>query len=141
MALSTDLLPSPFYRVAVKALIFDEQQRLLVLQNDAGNWELPGGGLEHGESIAACIRRELQEEIGIVPATISAIQFVFEGVSSRGWHVLRLVVRATLPHKIFKPGDTLIKARFVTAEELADLRMANGDVGIQKLIDLVWHVE
>jgi len=141
MALSTDPLPSPFYRVAVKALIFDNQQRLLVLQNDAGNWELPGGGLEHGESIAACIRRELQEEIGIVPATISAIQFVFEGVSSRGWHVLRLVVHATLPHQTFKPGDTLVGTRFVTPEELADLRMANGDVGIQKLTDLVWHVE
>lgn len=131
-------LPSPFYRVAVKGLIFDEQQRLLVLLNDAGNWELPGGGLEHGESLEKCMSRELQEEIGIMPTFISPVQFVFEGVSRRGWHVLRLVVRASIPHFDFRPDDGLVDAKFVTKDELLQLRFATGDKGIKQLTDQIW---
>ena len=43
-------LPSPFYRVAAKAIIFDDQQRMLMVFTDDGNPEVPGGGWEHDES-------------------------------------------------------------------------------------------
>jgi hypothetical protein len=54
---------SPFYRVSVKALVFDRDGRLLVVQEPDGLWEVPGGGWEHGESFEKCLARELAEEI------------------------------------------------------------------------------
>src|SRR5579875_3493356 len=58
-------IPSTFYRVSVKALVFDRENRLLVMQNGDDTWELPGGGWEHGEQLDDCLRREVQEELGV----------------------------------------------------------------------------
>ncbi len=41
---------------------FDE---FVVLKNKKGEYELPGGGIEHGESIALSIEREIEEELDI----------------------------------------------------------------------------
>jgi 8-oxo-dGTP diphosphatase len=57
----------------VAALIADrqDQKRLLVQQrlatkSRANLWEFPGGKVEPGESDAAALRRECQEELGVV---------------------------------------------------------------------------
>ena len=51
-----------FY-VGLKAFIADGK-KLLVLQGTAGQWELPGGRIQVGETIPAALKRELKEEIG-----------------------------------------------------------------------------
>ncbi len=35
----------------------------MVQEHDSGLWDLPGGGLEHSESIEAAFRREFREEL------------------------------------------------------------------------------
>ena len=39
------------YRVTVKGLARDGQGRLLFVRERGDTWDLPGGGLEHGEEI------------------------------------------------------------------------------------------
>lgn len=51
------------YRVSVKGLIYDDG-KLLFVRERSDTWDLPGGGLEHGESIAEALRRECREELG-----------------------------------------------------------------------------
>jgi A/G-specific adenine glycosylase len=51
-------------------VIIDDRGRVLIAQRKetsmlGGLWEFPGGGVEEGESIAECIRRELREELGL----------------------------------------------------------------------------
>jgi len=132
-------LPSPFYRVAGKALIFDDQQRLLLVFNGEGNPELPGGGWEHGESLEDCIRREIDEELGVGVRKISSILFSFRAQSRFGWHTLRLVVWAELASSEFQFGDGMQSARFVTREELLGLDYVDpADAAIKTCVDQIW---
>ena len=45
--------PSAFYRVSLKAVIRNGAGEVLcVTESERNMWELPGGGLDHGETIA-----------------------------------------------------------------------------------------
>jgi ADP-ribose pyrophosphatase YjhB (NUDIX family) len=50
--------------LSVKAVIV-EDGRVLLLANDRGEWELPGGRLDPGESEAEALAREIAEELGV----------------------------------------------------------------------------
>ena len=54
------------FRVSLKCLIRDDQGRLLVVKETGRDWwDLPGGGMDHGESIQDAIAREMYEEVGM----------------------------------------------------------------------------
>jgi 8-oxo-dGTP pyrophosphatase MutT (NUDIX family) len=53
-------------RVSATAFIRDDGRRVLLQQrSDNGFWNLPGGGLELGESVAQACVREVREEMGL----------------------------------------------------------------------------
>jgi 8-oxo-dGTP pyrophosphatase MutT (NUDIX family) len=73
-----DVLPAAFAAVRNRA-----GQLLLVRRIDDGNWELPGGRIEVGESAAATVVREVAEESGIAIALTG-----LSGVYSDPTHIL-----------------------------------------------------
>jgi 8-oxo-dGTP diphosphatase len=55
--------------IVVSAAVVERDGRFLVTRRQPGVhleglWEFPGGKCEPGESIASCLRREIQEELG-----------------------------------------------------------------------------
>jgi 8-oxo-dGTP pyrophosphatase MutT (NUDIX family) len=53
-------------RASVSAVIFDRRGRLLLQQrSDGGQWGLPGGSVEVGESLRDAVAREVREETGL----------------------------------------------------------------------------
>ncbi len=73
-------------RASVAAVIFDRRGRLLLQQrSDGGQWGLPGGAVEIGESVADAIVREVREETGLTvrPRRIVGVY------SNAAWQVVR----------------------------------------------------
>ena len=63
--LDKEQIKNAYYRVSVKAKI--KQNNKILLVKEAGKkWDLPGGGLEHDETIEEALKRELKEEIGLI---------------------------------------------------------------------------
>jgi A/G-specific adenine glycosylase len=61
--------PLPHKHIGV-AVIWNDQDQILIDRRKqegllGGLWEFPGGKIEPDESVEACIRREIQEELGI----------------------------------------------------------------------------
>lgn len=59
------LLEKCFYRVSTKAIIVNDEEQILLIQESDGLWELPGGGLEHNQEIKESLKREIREELGV----------------------------------------------------------------------------
>lgn len=99
-----------------------------------GTWALPGGHLEHGESLVDCISRELKEELGIEGSDFKLIT-ITDNIDDRGHyvHVSFLLERfigeikcmepdlcyewrffdiSNLPEDIFKPHQRILKTYF-----------------------------
>ena len=53
------------YRISIKALIYNDVGQILVVKEiDRTYWDLPGGGMDFGETIESSLKRELHEEVG-----------------------------------------------------------------------------
>jgi A/G-specific adenine glycosylase len=76
--------PTPHYDVSA-GVIWDGDGRVLIAQRPTegllgGLWEFPGGKREPGESLEACLQREIREELGIearVGEPITSVDYAY----------------------------------------------------------------
>ena len=80
--------------ISVKGVLI-RRGRLLVLRNDRGEWELPGGRLDEGETPEEALVREIREETGLL-ATVSSLvdAWVFQVTRKEKVLILQYVCRA-----------------------------------------------
>lgn len=81
-------------RIASRVVLLDSDDQILLIQAHdparagAGSWwEIPGGGVERGESTSAAAERELREEVGVVDAEIGPVVWTQHArFTFGGWH-------------------------------------------------------
>lgn len=123
-----------WYRISAKALIYNDEWKFLLCKEDNGTWDLPGGGLDHGEYVLDCITRELHEEMGIDVVTIDPIPKVFIAThkpesKSRPW-ISNICYEVKVKDFEFTPSDECVEIGFFFPEEVSNL---NAIVNVQEV--------
>ena len=112
-------IPDCFYRVSVKALIFDEEKRFLLVKEDNGFWELPGGGLDFGENPQEGIKRELLEEMGVKTTFIAEKPSYFLTTKNfKNIHIANILYETKIENLNFTPSAECVEIKFFTKEEV-----------------------
>jgi 8-oxo-dGTP diphosphatase len=118
------------YRISVKAAIKDETGRILLLREKDGSWELPGGGLEHGEEPKQALAREIAEETGMHVEWMgdqpAAFWSIYKEVGSPSLKWFAFVVYEAKVSGVFRPdpeGDEAQEAQYFTIEEAKRLQL------------------
>lgn len=74
MQIEPDVSKAKEIRPSVSAVILNERRELLLQRrSDNGQWGLPGGSVEIGESVTEAIRREVQEETGLLVEVVRLV--------------------------------------------------------------------
>jgi mutator protein MutT len=125
--------PAP---IEVAAGLIFRQGRLLITQRRAGDhlaglWEFPGGKREPGESYELCLRREIQEELGLEVEPRELVETVTHAYPEKTVH-LRFYRCAC------GPGEPrLLACQAVAWVSASDLSRYTFPAADQKLLDVL----
>ncbi len=111
------------YRISFKCFIQDEYGNVLVAkESDRESWDLPGGGIEHGESIRSSIERELWEEVAYSGNFSYDVLTVDEPVKlqSRDVWQMRIVINVKPENLNFEVGEEADQVTFINPADLKD---------------------
>ena len=111
------------YRVSFKGLVRNDDGEVLVVK-EAGRdwWDLPGGGMDHGESVRTALAREMHEEVMLTgdfqyrPIAVDEPGFLQH---ANVWQV-RIVFEVTPEVMEFAAGEDADEIRFINPNELKE---------------------
>jgi len=114
------------------AVVMTQNDQVLIVKKDpehklAGLWEFPGGKLEAGESLEACIKREMLEEL-VIDVEIGALLVTYIYVLPRNTLKINAFFAKSLSDQM-----TLIEhvdLRWVDIESLRDYAFVPSDLQV-----------
>ena len=71
-----------FLNAVAGAVVNDQGQILLQRRTDAGNWSLPGGMMEYGETFVETLKREMKEDAGLMVEPVKPLHTFEQGFTT-----------------------------------------------------------
>ncbi len=127
-----------YYRVSIKGIVVDEDERILLSREDNGKWEMLGGGLDHDEDPIVGLRREITEETGLEVTFVAPNPKYFitspRVGTSMTTYIANVVYEIKLKDLNFIPSDECQELRFFS---LAEMEKVDLFPNVQKLLDIL----
>jgi 8-oxo-dGTP diphosphatase len=123
--------------VGVGALIY-EGDRILMAQRGKpplqGQWSLPGGLVETGESLEDAVRREVREETGMVVRPTGVLE-IFERImrdaaGAAEYHYVLIDYVCAVSGGDLRAGDDACKVEWVRRRDLKKLAITEGTLAV-----------
>ena len=118
----------PRAELCVGAVVVVDEELLVIRRGHgpgAGEWSIPGGRVEPGETLAEAVVREVAEETGLEAVCGSLIGYVERIHDDRHFVVLDFhatVLQGDQP----RAGDDAVEACWVPLADVAELRLVDG---------------
>jgi 8-oxo-dGTP diphosphatase len=119
---------TPRPEVCVGAIVVRDESLLLVRRGRgpaAGEWSVPGGRVEAGETLAEAVVRELEEETGLAGVCGPFLGWV-ERISPEHHHVILDFEVVVLDSGAPSAGSDAAEARYVPLYEVTELDLVEG---------------
>jgi ADP-ribose pyrophosphatase len=123
----------------VGAIVFKDRKVLLVRRGKPPArdlWAIPGGSVEVNETLQRAAEREIYEETGI---TIQALEPIYtfdyierDEFGCARFHYVIVDLTADYVGGEPRPGDDAVEARWVSAQEVASLRVSSKTLQLLK---------
>ena len=129
------------YRKSVYGLYIKDDSVLMIMDDRSGKWELPGGGVEEGESDLQNLQREMLEETGLempdqeinlLDSEISYYYALLKKSPMKTDRFYYLVKELREDDKILENGnnDDVAAAKYVPISDLENTNIAKKDLEV-----------
>lgn len=115
------------FLIKARAIISDGHQLLMCWEKRIKKWMLPGGTLEPGESLQACLARELKEEFSLdvaIGPLLGCLEWHGKNQGQR-YQEFDFIFKVTPPPRLFEQpivtNEDHLEFQFIALDELATM--------------------
>lgn len=122
------VLPNCCYRVSIKLLIQDDEEKYLLVKTEKGTYSFIWWGLDFDETPEQCARRETQEETWLKLSYFNNTPKLFFTTKPphKDFYVAWVMYSAKIDNlESFIPSDECIELGYFSLEEMKSLNLGN----------------
>ncbi len=108
--------------LGAQGVVIDENSRVLLVRHGyRPGWFFPGGGVERAETLTSALKRELEEEAGVIVTAPATLHGVFANVENfPGDHIAVFLVREWQRPQVPSPTMEIAEQAFFALDALPD---------------------
>ncbi len=124
--------------LGVRAIVIDPEERILLVRHTyTEGWNLPGGGVEFGESVEESLARELDEEGGVILEGVPELVGIYDNRAIfPGDHVVIYAVRHWRRDRIPAPNMEIAETGFFHPDALPDTTVPSARRRIEEMLGM-----